>query len=73
MISLITGICFGLITIILSFKSKGGAVISVPETKGVVHGASQLGDRVYLTFAFLLAAFAPKALQKFAESKFPSK
>ena len=27
---------------------------------------------VYLTVAFLLAAFAPKALQKFAESKFPT-
>ena len=26
---------------------------------------------LYLTVAFLLAAFAPKALQKFAESKFP--
>ena len=26
---------------------------------------------VYLTVAFLLAAFAPKALQKFAELKFP--
>ena len=27
---------------------------------------------VYLTVSFLLAAFAPKALQKFAEAKFPS-
>lgn len=27
---------------------------------------------LYITFAFLLAAFAPKALQKFAEAKFPT-
>ena len=26
---------------------------------------------LYLTVAFLLGAFAPKALQKFAEAKFP--
>ena len=28
---------------------------------------------LYITIAFLLAAFAPKALQKFAEVKFPIK
>lgn len=28
-------------------------------------------DGLYLTFGFLLGAFAPKALQKFAESKVP--
>ena len=27
------------------------------------------GDGVYITMAFLLGAFAPKALQKFAETK----
>ena len=27
---------------------------------------------LYITFAFLLAAFAPKALQKFAEARFPT-
>ncbi len=27
---------------------------------------------LFITTAFLLAAFAPKALQKFAEAKFPS-
>lgn len=28
-------------------------------------------DALYLSVAFLVGAFAPKALQKFAESKFP--
>ena len=28
---------------------------------------------LYITTAFLIAAFAPKALQKFAESRFPPK
>lgn len=28
-------------------------------------------DGLYLTTAFLIAAFAPKALQKFAEANFP--
>lgn len=35
--------------------------------------ASQNENGLYITMAFLLAAFAPKALQKFAESKFPPK
>ena len=33
-------------------------------------GANDLNG-LYLTIAFLLAAFAPKALQKFAEARFP--
>ena len=28
-------------------------------------------EGIYITFGFLLAAFAPKALQKFAETKVP--
>lgn len=37
----------------------------------LVHAtASQSPNGLYLTIAFLLAAFAPKALQKFAEAKF---
>jgi len=28
---------------------------------------------IFITFGFLLAAFAPKALQKFSETKFPPK
>lgn len=37
----------------------------------VLHSQDNLNG-VYITIAFLLAAFAPKALQKFAESKFHS-
>ena len=36
-----------------------------PLAKGNING-------IYLTVAFLIAAFAPKALQKFAEVKFPN-
>jgi hypothetical protein len=35
--------------------------------------ASKGINGLYITIAFLLAAFAPKALQKFAEAKFPIK
>jgi len=35
--------------------------------------ASEGVNGLYITISFLLAAFAPKALQKFAESKFPPK
>ncbi len=35
-------------------------------------GASNNENGLYITIAFLLAAFAPKALQKFAEAKFPA-
>lgn len=28
-------------------------------------------EGIYITFGFLLGAFAPKAVQKFAETKFP--
>ena len=35
--------------------------------------ASQGTNGLYITMAFLMAAFAPKALQKFAEAKFPPK
>lgn len=33
---------------------------------------SRNDTEIYITFGFLIAAFAPKALQKFAESKLPS-
>ena len=33
--------------------------------------ASQNTNGLYITMAFLIAAFAPKAVQKFAEAKFP--
>jgi hypothetical protein len=37
----------------------------------ILHPVASKGENgLYITIAFLLAAFAPKALQKFAESKF---
>ena len=39
----------------------------------VLHpGAQEDTNGLYITMAFLLAAFAPKALQKFAEARFPA-
>ena len=35
--------------------------------------ANKDANGLYITIAFLLAAFAPKALQKFVEGKFPKK
>ena len=37
----------------------------------LIHEDANGTDGLFLTFAFLLAAFAPKALQKFAEARFP--
>ena len=37
----------------------------------LLDGAADDYNGLYLTTAFLLGAFAPKALQKFAERKFP--
>ena len=37
----------------------------------LLHGSANDENGLYLTAAFLLAAFAPKALQKFAEARFP--
>jgi len=40
----------------------------------VLHKNAQDSENgVFITVAFLLAAFAPKAFQKFAENKFPPK
>ena len=38
----------------------------------VLRPASDNPDGLYITTAFLIAAFAPKALQKFAEARFPA-
>ena len=39
----------------------------------ILHSAaSQNENGIYITISFLIAAFAPKALQKFAEAKFPT-
>lgn len=35
----------------------------------VLHEQSNEVNGIYITFGFLLAAFAPKALQKFSETK----
>ena len=37
----------------------------------LLHSSANDENGLYLTAAFLVAAFAPKALQKFAEAKFP--
>jgi hypothetical protein len=55
-VALIASIIFGLITI--------QDAVSAEPSKNL--------NGLYITVAFLLGAFAPKALQKFAESKFPS-
>lgn len=40
----------------------------------ILHPAAKDGvNGLYITMSFLLAAFAPKALQKFAETKVPSR
>ena len=37
----------------------------------ILHSTASQGENgLYITIAFLIAAFAPKALQKFAEHKF---
>lgn len=40
-------------------------------TLTVTGGAATSNEGVYITTAFLLAAFAPKALQKFIENSYP--
>lgn len=35
------------------------------------NGKSDGGNGIYITFGFLIGAFAPKAVQKFAEQKIP--
>lgn len=55
-----------LMSVIALIASIGFGIISIFHT-----AASTNENGLYVTFAFLLAAFAPKALQKFAEAKFP--
>jgi len=50
----------------MSFCALLAAIVFAALT--LVHPvASQGGNGIYITFGFLLAAFAPKALQKYAE------
>ena len=37
------------------------------------NGKADGGNGIYITFGFLISAFAPKAVQKFAEQKIPTK
>jgi len=55
----------------MSFAALIAAIVfGLITTLGVGSGP----EGIYITFGFLLAAFAPKALQKFAESQaLPSK
>jgi hypothetical protein len=58
--SLIAAIVFGALTLQLSTK----------DTKDLKQDTS---TGLYITFGFLISAFAPKAVQKFAEAKLPPK
>ncbi len=57
-----------LLSFIALFASIGFGVIVITN-----RGSTMNGDGLIIFFAFLVAAFAPKALQKLAESKFPPK
>ena len=57
-----------LMSIIALLSSIGFGLISVLHDK-----AQDSENGVFITVAFLLAAFAPKAFQKFAENRFPPK
>ena len=54
-----------LMSMITLFASIGFGVITIFNKS---EGMNQNG--LFITFGFLLAAFAPKALQKFAEARF---
>ena len=56
-----------LMSMVALFASIAFGAISILHT-----AAGKNENGLYITFAFLLAAFAPKALQKFAEAKFPT-
>ena len=54
---------------LMSFTALIAAIMfGALTTLGVGEGQ----EGIYITIAFLLAAFAPKALQKFAETKIPT-
>lgn len=54
MVALIAAIIFGSLTILLGYRDANNAA----NTNGI-----------YITFGFLISAFAPKAVQKFAEQQ----
>jgi hypothetical protein len=43
--------------------------LSILAAVGVIGASSAGADAITITFGFLVAAFAPKAIQKFAEQK----
>jgi hypothetical protein len=55
-----------LMSMIALFASIGFGLITILHS-----GARQNENGLYITIAFLITAVAPKALQKFAEAKFP--
>jgi hypothetical protein len=55
MLALLTAIAFGTINLLAAI--------------GLLGSTSGGGDTITITFGFLIAAFAPKAVQKFAETK----
>lgn len=57
---------------LMSFLSLFGAVLFGVLTVFLnSHGRNDGGNGLFITFGFLLGAFAPKAIQKFAEQKIP--
>lgn len=53
---------------LMSFTALIASIVfGLITTLGVGSGS----EGIFITFGFLLAAFAPKALQKFAETKVP--
>jgi hypothetical protein len=68
MTALISAIVFGSLTIIRS------ASITTRDSTGkvIITPAPRDDTGLTITFGFLLSAFAPKALQKFAEQKLPT-
>ena len=58
MLALLTAIAFG--------------TISLLAAVGVLGSNGGGGESVTITFGFLVAAFAPKAVQKFAEARLPT-
>ncbi len=56
-----------LMSVIALFASIVFGLIAILHSE-----ASKSENGLYITLAFLISAFAPKALQKFAEAKFPT-
>ena len=64
-LSLIAAIVFGALTVSFSIESRR-------NIKNAEQYPPTNTEGIYITFGFLLAAFAPKAVQKFAEQAITS-